>query len=282
MNEIENYKHGTEFKKAGGIDMSYSTLEYEVKANVAWIRLNRVEQGNALNLDMGNELMDVAWQCASDKQVRVIVVTGNGKSFSFGGDLKSFASYGNGISKHLKDVTAIFHEAVSRFVHMEKPIIAAVNGTAAGAGMSLAMLADLVVACESAKFTMAYTNVGLTPDGSSSYFLPRIVGARRALELTLTNRVLTAKEASEWGIVTRVVPDVAFYSEVERLANQLVKGPVGAYGKAKQLIYGSFNETLESQMARESQFISEQAESAEGKEGISAFIEKREANYLSD
>lgn len=260
--------------------MTYNTLEYEVKKHVAWIRFNREEHGNSLNDAMGMELMDAAWACAEDENVRAIVLTGKGKAFSFGGDLKSFHSQGAGMEKHLKDVTMYLHEAVSRFVHMKKPVIAAVNGVAAGAGMSLALFSDLIVSCESAKFTLAYTNVGLTPDGSASYFLPRIVGAKRALELTLTNRVLTAHEAMEWGIVSKVVADDALTEEVSALASQLAAGPVGAYGEAKQLMYGSYDETLESQMAKESALISKRAATDEGKEGVSAFIEKREANFL--
>src|SRR5690625_1291842 len=126
--------------------MSYKTLDYEVKGHVAWIRFNRVEHGNTLNDEMGIELMAVAWECAHDDDVRAVVLTGNGKPYSFGGDLKSFYDQGEGMSKHLKDVTTYLHEAVSRFVHMKKPVISAVNGVAAGAGMSLAMLADLVIA----------------------------------------------------------------------------------------------------------------------------------------
>lgn len=260
--------------------MTYKTLEYERRGSVAWIRLNRIENGNALNEEMGIDLMNAAWECEHDENVRVVVLTGNGKSFSFGGDLKSFASHGEGISQHLKNVTASLHEAVSRFVHMKKPVIAGVNGTAAGAGMSLAMMGDLVIAAESAKFTMAYTNIGLTPDGSASYFLPRLVGVKRALELAITNRVLTAREAEEWGIVTKVAPDDGFNRELEELANRLAEGPVEAFGSTKALIYGSYHETLESQMAKESFSIARHSSLPEGKEGIEAFLEKRKANFV--
>lgn len=259
--------------------MIYRTLDYEVKGSVAWIRLDRVDNGNAINEEMGIDLMDAAWECEHDENVRAVVLTGNGKAFSFGGDLKSFASHGEGISQHLKDVTVSLHEAVSRFVHMKKPVIAGINGTAAGAGMSLAMMGDLVIAAESAKFTMAYTNIGLTPDGSASYFLPRIVGVKRALELTLTNRVLTAREAEEWGIVTKVAGDEQFQQELEEFANQLAEGPVEAFGSTKALIYGSYHETLESQLAKESSFIAKHSSLLEGKEGIASFLEKRKANF---
>lgn len=256
--------------------MGYETLNFEIVGYTAWIRLTR----NALNLGMANELMDAAWTCEQDDAVRVIVITGTDKTFSFGGDLKSFASGDEDISKHLKKVTVALHEAVSRFVRMQKPVIVGVNGVAAGAGMSLAMIGDLVIAAESAKFTMAYTNVGLTPDGSSSYFLPRLVGMKRALELTLMNRVLTATEAVEWGIATAVVPDEQLEEEVKKLATTICEGPVHAYGEAKSLLYKGYDQTLESQMALESDMISKRAGSQEGKEGISAFLEKRKASYV--
>lgn len=257
--------------------MGYETLTYEVVDHIAWIRLTR----NALNLDMANELMNIAWACERDDDARVVVITGTDKSFSFGGDLKSFASGEEDISMHLKRVTVPLHEAVSRFIRMEKPVIVGVNGVAAGAGMSLAMIGDLVIVAESAKFTMAYTNVGLTPDGSSSYFLPRLVGMKRALELTLTNRVLTGAEAVEWGIATKVVSDDQLEAELNQLAAQICEGPVHAYGAAKSLLYNSYDQTLESQMSLESDLISKRSDSSEGQEGISAFLEKRKASFMN-
>lgn len=258
--------------------MGYKTLNFEIVDRVAWIRLIRP----ALNLHMANELMDVAWTCEQDDTIRVIVITGTDNTFSFGGDLKSFALGEEDVSKHLKRVTIPLHEAISRFVRMKKPVITGVNGIAAGAGMSLAMIGDIVIVVESAKLTMAYTNVGLTPDGSSSYFLPRLVGIKRALELTLTNRVLTATEAVEWGIATKVVSDEHLEVELNELASQICEGPVHAYGAAKLLLYNSDEQTLESQMALESDLIATRAGSEEGKEGISAFIEKRKASFINN
>lgn len=255
--------------------MNETTLTFEVHDHIAWIRLKR----NAINDDMANELMNAAWTCEQDDAIRVVVITGTDSAFSYGGDLKSFASSKEEIGRHLKKVTTALHAAVSSFVRMRKPVITGVNGVAAGVGMSLAMMGDLVIAAESAKFTMAYTNVGLTPDGSASYFLPRLVGMKRALELTLTNRVLTAAEAMEWGIVTAVVPDEQFEEKVKQTAAVICEGPVQAYGAAKSLLYQSFAQTLESQLALESDMIANRTRSAEGQEGISAFIEKRKARF---
>src|SRR5215510_11820520 len=257
--------------------MQYSTLLFDVKNNVARITMNRPEAANALNAEMGKDLMHAALRCSEDPAIRAVILTGAGRLFSGGDDLKSFAAQGDNMPYHLKEVTTYLHAAVSRFTRMDAPVIAAVNGTAAGAGLSMVCSCDLVLAAESAKFTMAYTRIGLTPDGSSTYFLPRIVGLKRALELTLTNRLFSAQEAQEWGIVTKVVPDANLQAEADALAAQLVSGATGALGAAKRLLHSGWSETLETQMELETQTIAARAHTADGREGIAAFIEKRAA-----
>lgn len=259
--------------------MQYSTILFEVNNNVARITMNRPEAANALNMDMAKDLMHASLRCSEDAAIRAVILTGAGRLFSGGGDLKSFAAHGENMPYHLKEVTTYLHAAVSRFTRMDAPVIAAVNGTAGGAGMSLCCFCDLVLAAESAKFTMAYTRVGLTPDGSSTYFLPRIVGLKRALELTLTNRMLTAQEAMEWGIVTKVVPDANLQAEADALAAQLATGAPGAFGGVKRLLHSGWSETLETQMELETQIIAARAHTADGREGIAAFIEKRAAKF---
>jgi len=260
--------------------MQYSAILFEVNNNVARITMNRPEAANALNAEMGKDLMHAALRCSEDPTIRAVILTGAGRLFSGGGDLKSFAAQGDNMPYHLKEVTTYLHAAVSRFTRMDAPVIAAVNGTAGGAGMSLCCFCDLVLAAESAKFTMAYTRVGLTPDGSSTYFLPRIVGLKRALELTLTNRLLTAQEAMEWGIVTKVVPDANLQAEADALAAQLATAATGALGAAKRLLHSGWNETLETQMELETQAIAARAQTADGREGIAAFLEKRAAKFM--
>lgn len=255
------------------------TLLYEVKDHVARITFNRPDAANALDLQMALDLMHASIQASEDRAVRAVLITGAGKMFSGGGDLKSFAAQGDALPGHLKEVTAYLHAAVSRFVRMDAPVIAAVNGAAGGAGMSLCLFADLVLAAESAKFTMAYTKAGLSPDGSSTYFLPRIVGVRRALELALTNRVLTAREAAEWGIVTRVVADSELATEADSLARQLAAGATRAYGAAKRLLHSSFAESLETQMELEAQGIADAARTHDARQGIAAFIAKRKPDF---
>jgi len=259
--------------------MQYSTLLLDVRDAVAHITLNRPDSANALNIDMGRDLMHAALQCDEDPAIRAVVITGAGRMFCAGGDLKSFAAQGEQLPYHLKEVTTYLHAAISRFTRMDPPVVAAVNGTAAGAGMSLACACDIVLAAESARFTMAYTRAGLTPDGSSTYFLPRIVGLKRALELTLTNRLLSAQEAQEWGIVTRVVPDANLLAEADTLAAQLAGSATKALGATKRLLHSGWTETLETQMEHETQAIAAMARTADAREGITAFLEKRAPQF---
>ena len=160
-----------------------------------------------------------------------------------------------------------------------KPVIMAVNGIAAGGGMSLALAGDLVVAAESAKFTMAYSRIAASPDGSSSYFLPRMIGLRRALELHYTNRVLSAREAMDWGLVNRVHPDAEFPSAVSALAKELAQGPTLAFGRAKLLFHQSTQESLETQMELEAQAIAASGHTEDFKNGVAAFAKKQPPTF---
>src|SRR5438067_5836378 len=259
--------------------MEYTSISYELSDHVARITLNRPDAGNALDGPMGRELMHAAIRSSEDRAVRAVLLTGAGRMFCAGGDLKSFAAQGDALPAHLKELAGMLHMAISRFVRMDAPLVVAVNGAAGGGGMSFVLAADLVLAAESAKFTMAYTRAGLSPDGGSTFFLPRIVGVRRALELALTNRVLTAREAQEWGLVTRVVPDAALTGEAQALAAQLAAGATRAFGAAKRLLHHSSSESLETQMELEAQAIAERSRGADAREGIAAFIAKRAPRF---
>jgi 2-(1,2-epoxy-1,2-dihydrophenyl)acetyl-CoA isomerase len=171
------------------------------------------------------------------------------------------------------------HTALSRLARMDAPVIAAVNGTAGGAGLSLVMAADLAIAAQSAKFTMAYTGAGLSPDGSSTFYMPRKIGDRKARELMLTNRVLSAAEALDWGVVNQVVADGQALDLAMILARRLAAGPTRAYGAVKTLLNDSFEHGLESQMALEASKIAELVVSEDGQEGIQAFLEKRKPGF---
>jgi 2-(1,2-epoxy-1,2-dihydrophenyl)acetyl-CoA isomerase len=179
----------------------------------------------------------------------------------------------------LKNRISFMHMALLRIVRAALPVIAAVNGTAGGGGMGLACACDLVIAAESAKFVMAYTRRGLSPDATTTYFLPRRIGIGRSLELAYTNRALSAREALEWGIVNRVVPDAALADEAHALAAELAAGSTQAFAAAKRLMHSGWNATLETQIDLEYRTIYGLAADEETREAIKAFIEKREPQF---
>ena len=260
--------------------MSYETLLFDVKAGVAQIRLNREKAANALNLQMCRDLQDAALRCQSDASVRAVVISAEGKMFCAGGDLGAFSNAGDAAPRLLKEMTIHLHAAISRFSRMDAPVIGAVTGIAAGAGFSLVAAMDLAIAGESAKFTMAYTRAGLTPDGSSTWFLPRLIGTRRSLELMLTNRLLKAPEALEWGIVNQVVSDDAVLETAMQLARELARGATAAFGVTKRLLLASGSASLETQMEMEGDAIAAASGTPAGREGIAAFLEKRPAKFV--
>ena len=259
--------------------MAYQHLLLERRDHVATITLNRPDAYNALDLELGRELFHASLEVDEDTDVRCVVITGAGKAFCAGGDVKGFVDNLPRIGILVKELTTYLHGAVSRLTRSPKPVIMAVNGVAAGGGLSFALSGDLVVAAESARFTMAYSKIAATPDGSSSYFLPRLVGLRRALELYLTNRVLSAREALDWGLITRVVPDAELRTAVETLAHELAAGPTLAIGGAKRLFHQSTWESLETQMELEAQAIAASGHTADFREGVTAFANKKTPTF---
>jgi 2-(1,2-epoxy-1,2-dihydrophenyl)acetyl-CoA isomerase len=245
---------------------AYETLVFEQSGAIARIALNRPAAANGFNATMMRELADAASRCESDRSIKAVI-------------LKGMAEAGDARGAYVKRLADDLHRATSRFARMDAPLIIAVNGTAAGGGFSLAISGDLVIAARSASFTMAYTKAGLSPDGSSSYFLPRLVGLRRAQDLMLTNRTLNSAEALDWGLVTEVVDDDAVQSCADQLAQQFVRGARGANASIKKLLNASYGHSLETQMELEARLVSGCADSAEGREGIDAFIAKRAPQF---
>ncbi len=252
---------------------------FDVDANVATITFNRPDAANAMDRDFMYELMHLAIRCDEDPDIRAVVATGAGRFFCAGGDLGSFADAGDGAGGLLKEMTTYYHAAISRFARMDAPLISAVNGAAAGAGFSFAAASDLVIAAESATFTSAYTAAALTPDGSSTYFVPRLIGMRRAMELMVTNRRLSAAEALEWGLITQVVPDDELLATASATAARLAAGPTLAFGRVKAMLNETFAGTLETQMELEARNIAAMSGTADGKEGIDAFLNKRRPGF---
>ena len=203
------------------------------------------------------------------------MIAAAGKNFCGGGDVKAFASNLDRIGALIKELTTYLHGAISRLCRSDKPVITALNGMVAGGGVGLALAGDIVVAGESARLTMAYSQIAASPDGGSSYLLPRLIGLRRATELYLTNRVVTSAEMLAWGLVTRVVPDPDLVKTVEELARHLAQGPTLAYGQAKRLFHQATWESLETQMELEAQAIAACGRTEDFRGGVTAFANKQ-------
>jgi 2-(1,2-epoxy-1,2-dihydrophenyl)acetyl-CoA isomerase len=255
------------------------TVLLEVADGVGRITLNRPEAGNALDLGLARSLLQAVLRCDEDPDVRVVLLRGSGAGFCVGGALAAFAAQGDALPAYVKELTVYLHAAVSRLARGTAPVVAAVHGAAAGAGFSLVCSCDVVIAAESAKLTPAYTRVGVPPDGSMSYFLPRLVGWRTALDLVLRNRVLTAAEAATLGLVTEVVADGALTDAAEQAAAALATGPTSAYAAVKRLFHSSLSGTLETQMELEAQEIAEAMRGHDAREGIAAFLGKRAPTF---
>ena len=248
------------------------------RGSCAWLTLNRPHDGNCIDAGLAGALGDAAAQCAEDETIRCVVLTGAGRMFCSGGDIKAFIADSHP-SVAIDSITSRLHPAIERLTSMPKPLVTLVNGPAAGAGLGLAMIGDLVIAARSAHFTSAYTAIGLTPDGSSSWFLPRLIGYRRAFEMVLTNRRVGAEEAERLGLVTRVVDDDRLEEEGMAAAGALASSAIGALANARVLFAASFGNSLSEHLAIEARTIAARAETAEGREGVASFIDKRKPSF---
>lgn len=256
-----------------------SPVKFERDGAVARLVLSRPDAGNSIDVATARALLEHAIACDEDAGIRAVVLTGEGRMFCVGGDIRAFGAAGDKSPALIKEITSYLHAAISRLMHMNKPLITAINGPAAGAGLSLAVLGDIAIARMSAHFTMAYTAVGLSPDGGSSWFLPRLIGLRRTQELALLNRRVSAEDAAQMGLITRAVADEAFEDEVARLARQLAASATGGIGRTRNLLLASFNTPLEAQMDAEARSIAEGARSEHGQRAIAAFLAKQTPDF---
>jgi len=254
-------------------------VRVERKGGVATIRMNRPERLNAYNAEMADSLLAAALSVSADPSVRCVVLTGAGKAFSAGGDVETFAAFEEEGPAKFMGMAIGLHALIATLRRAPKPVVAAVNGVAAGAGFSMALACDVAVATASARFTLGYQNIGLSPDGGMTFFLARALGTQRAMEMTLFSKVLPAARAAEWGLVQQIFPDAEFASGVEALADRLASGPTLAYSRAKELYNRALSQPLEAQLEEERQNISRCAGSRDFREGIHAFLEKRPARF---
>jgi 2-(1,2-epoxy-1,2-dihydrophenyl)acetyl-CoA isomerase len=259
-------------------DASAPAVRLDIREHVAHLTLARADAANTMNLKFGREFAAAASAIRKDSAVRAVLLRGEGKNFCFGGDLRGMMAAGGDVHAYLTELTTDLHAGLMHLARASAPVVAAVQGTAAGAGLGLVLAADFALAGKSAKFTAAYTAVGLTPDAGCTFLLPRAVGHKRAMEMFITNRVLDAPLALEWGLINQIVDDAELADTAAALVARLAAGPAGAYGAVKRLL-GEAVPGWEAQLAREGRSIAARAETPEGREGIAAFLEKRAPQF---
>ena len=255
-----------------------NSIELKIENKIAFIALNRPEVFNSFNREMALRLQSTLDLCETNNEVRAIVLSGNGKAFCAGQDLKEVTSpeLNPGFKKILEEH---YNPIILRIRKIKKPIIGAINGVAAGAGANIALACDIVVAHEKVSFIQAFSLIGLVPDSAGTFFLPRLVGFQKALALAMLGDKISAEEAVRMGMIYKVIPLESFEEEVNKLALKLANMPTKALGMIKELYNKSMTNNLEAQLALESKLQIEAAQSEDYAEGVSAFIEKRKPNF---
>jgi 2-(1,2-epoxy-1,2-dihydrophenyl)acetyl-CoA isomerase len=255
-------------------------IQFEILNGVGKITLNRPEKYHSFVRKMALQLQDALDKCNEDKTVRAILITATGKAFCAGQDL------GEATDPNGPDLTQIVQEhynpIIRKIRNIEKPLVAAVNGVAAGAGASIALACDIVVACESASFIQAFSKIGLIPDSGGTFFLPRLVGIQKAAALMMTAEPVSAKDAEAMGMIYKVFSDESFKEESWKLASKLAKMPTKGLGLTKRLLNASYSSNLEQQLDMEDKCQTIAGNTADFKEGIGAFFEKRKPNFKGE
>jgi 2-(1,2-epoxy-1,2-dihydrophenyl)acetyl-CoA isomerase len=262
------------------MSLALQTVQLQIDGGVAWITLNRPEALNAWTRELGEDLDAALDSAAEEPEARAIVLTGAGRAFSSGADLKAGDDLDeDGRPNVLTRLRETYNPLILRVRTMPKPVVAAVNGPAVGIGCSLALAADLIVAAESAYFLLAFVNIGLGLDGGASTFLAARLGHARAFELAYLGERLSAERALEWGLINRVVPGAELAAEAGALAARLAAGPPGSYASIKRTINDQLYRHLEHQLDDEAVLQQERARSADFAEGVLAFLQKRPAAF---
>ncbi len=252
----------------------------QVSDGIARLRLNRPEASNGLNVEILKALHEAILTVHADPAARVVLLTGEGRNFCAGGDVKTFESKGAALPDYLREATAWLQLATAALIQLRVPVVTAVQGFAAGGGgLGLVCASDIVVAARSAKFFSGAVRVGMAPDGGSSVTLAQLVGLRQALRILLTNPTLTAEEAAQIGLITEVVDDDALTARAEELALSLVQLPTQALSATKRLVWSGVGQSVEQRLAEEARTVSELSGTADALEGLRAVIERRPPKF---
>lgn len=258
--------------------METKTIHFTIERGIATLTMNRPENLNAINLEMLDEMLRAIFSCTNNRDVRVIILRGEGRAFSSGGDIKVMENIlDQDAYTFMLDWIKRVHLLEMQLRTIPKPVIASIQGVASSQGMNLALACDLRIAAESASFSQSFINLGLTSEGT--YFLPRLVGVGKATELFFTGESVPASEALALGIVNRVVPDDQLGEETMRWAQRMAQGPTEALGRTKLLINSGYRNQMDQHLAQESTLIAETARSEDFREAVKAFIEKRDPQF---
>jgi 2-(1,2-epoxy-1,2-dihydrophenyl)acetyl-CoA isomerase len=254
-------------------------IRLKKKDGIVEVLLNRPEAFNAFDLNMIELFARYLISLAMDDSVSVLIISGEGKAFCAGGDLKWALHFSGGPAAAFHELAARYHQAISEILRMRKPVVAAVNGIAAGGGFSLALACDFRVMAQSATLRQGYTSNGLCIDGGGTFTLPRLVGLARAMEIVGFDKPISSEQALAWGLVTKVVEDGKVLEEAWKMARQLAQSSLHSFGWCKQLLIDSFHTPFESHIERERQGLSCCAAHPDGREGLKAFSEKRKPRF---
>lgn len=257
-----------------------SLIKVSRNHGVGTLTLSRPDAGNALSVDLTEALANAVHDLATDPDVRCVLLTAEGRFFCVGGDVKSMGVTDD-IGSLLDRITTPLHKAVNCLLTMEKPVVVAVNGPVAGGGLGLVLAGDIVISAQSAHFSLAYAGIGFSPDGASTWLLPRLIGLRRTQELAFLNKRLSSAEAISLGLITRIVADDELIAEATATATTLAAGPVAAFAATRRLLLSSWSASAQDHMAAEARSVRARAEGLEGREGLASFLAKRRPVFSS-
>jgi 2-(1,2-epoxy-1,2-dihydrophenyl)acetyl-CoA isomerase len=252
---------------------------FERDGAVATIRLNRPDRLNAIDAEAAHLLLDACRRAEHEDGLRALVLAGEGRGFLAGGDVASFHEAGDGVQEHVRGLIGLLEETVTVLDRLRMPVVVRVQGAVAGAGMSLMLAGDVVIAADDTRLAFAYTSIGTTPDGGLSWSLPRAVGLRRATEIAMLGEPIDAEEALRLGLVTKVVPRDALDAETAKVAARLAAGPTQAFARTRELLRASSRHTLAEQLSLERASFVASAGTADFREGVTAFVERRRPGF---